>query len=237
MINTKCTHCLFRVNDDSGNQVDCSLGKIKTFIKRGEARLENDYYVIDRFCNTCRSEGYTKESIIKETQISCTFIVYGDNDYWQNLKSLLNQTIKPKNVFVVFKDMESFDKQKYDQYQEMFNNEGVPLIFKKYFEDKPFPNMIDDVVKKCESQFYIPTKRRIKPTFIEEYNKLINEDLVQLNAHFKRTLFESFVSCTLHSRFNGNNGELLSKKVKDFLENIDHPVSQKEKDTIIFETI
>lgn len=232
MINTKCAFCLFRTNDGDGFQNGCSLGRLNKFIDRGEAVKEEDYYSINRFCNTCRSEGYTKESVLKEVQISCTFIVYGWNDYWQTLKSILKQTIMPTNTFVVFDDMRLFNIDKYKEYQELFNNKNSPLIFKRYFEDKPFRYIINDIVNKVETQFYIPVKRQIKPDFIENYNKIINYDLKQLNAHFKSTLFESFISCNLHKRFNGNNDRLLVSKLKEFVSTLE---SEEQKQTIIFD--
>lgn len=233
MINTKCAHCLFRLNDESLKQTGCSLGRLDKFIEQNKASIldGDDFYTIDRFCNTCRSEGYTKESILKEVEISCCFIVYGWNDYWITLRSILKQTIKPKVVYVVFDDMRLFNQEKYKEYQDLFNHEGITLIFKRYFEQKSFTEIIDDVVKKCGTQFYIPVKKSLPRDFIAKYNDLINKDLVQLNAHFKSTIFESFISCALHKRFDGNYNFSLKKKLLEFVKTLD----STQKNTIIFE--
>lgn len=235
MINTKCAHCQFRKNDENGQQNGCELNRLEKFISRNEAEPENDYYTISRFCSTCRSEGYTKESVLKEIEVSCCFIVYGWNDYWITLKSILKQTVKPRVVYVVFDDMRLFSMDKYKQYQELYNNQNITLIFKRYFENKPFFRMIDDIVRRCNTQYYCTIKHQIDSNFLEKYNKIINIDLVPLVAHFKKNHFNSFISCALHNKFNGNYNLPIAKKIKQYLEGLDENDRKLQERGVIFD--
>ena len=55
MIKTTCRECIFRLNDDDGNQNGCYLGKLEKYIDKNNTDKENDYYVINGLCNTCRN--------------------------------------------------------------------------------------------------------------------------------------------------------------------------------------
>ena len=229
-IRTSCEKCIFRIND-SEKQVSCTLDRLSKFINREEATQEKDYYIINRFCNTCRDNGYTKESILKEVEISCTFIVYGMNDYWITLKSILKQKIKPKAVFIVFDDQKMFNKEKFKEFQELYKNEEIPLIFKRWFEPTDYLKMIDEVVLKCNSQFYIPIKGNIKPNFIKDLNQRINYDLIPTNAYFTQNcMFNALISCSLHKMVNGNFEQPLIDKLKELVK--DKP--EKERSTIVW---
>lgn len=227
---TSCEKCVFRIND-SETQVGCSLGRLPIFINREEANKEKDYYIIDRFCNTCRDKDYTEESILKEVEISCTFIVYGMNDYWITLKSILKQKVKPKAVFVVFDDQKMFNKDKFKEFQEIYKNEEIQLIFKRWFEPTDYLRMIDEVVLRCKTQFYIPIKGNIDPNFIKDLNQRINYDLIPTNAYFtQECMFNALISCSLHKMINGNNEQTVFSKLKELIKD----KSEKEKSTIVW---
>lgn len=230
-IKTSCEKCVFRVNDNSGKQNSCSLGRLSKFLNREEAREEKDYYLIDRFCNTCRDKDYTEESILKEVEISCTFIVYGLNDYWITLKSILKQKIKPKAVFIVFYDQQMFNREKFKEFQELYKNEEIPLIFKRWFEPTTYLKMIDEVVTKCKTQFYIPINGEIDKNFIKNMNQRINYDMIPTNAYFTQdSIFNALISCSLHRMVYGNRQDPLFEKLKELVK--DKP--EKEKSTIVW---
>jgi hypothetical protein len=229
-IRTSCEKCIFRINDRE-KQIGCSLDRLSKFIDRDEAIQEKDYYIINRFCNTCRDKDYTEESILKEVEISCTFIVYGMNDYWITLKSILKQKIKPKTVFVVFDDQKMFNKEKFKEFQELYNNQDILLIFKRWLEPTNYFKMVDEVVLKCNTQFYIPIKGNIDPNFIKDLNQRINYDLIPTNAYFTQSsMFNALISCSLHKMINGNNEETVLAKLKDLVK--DKP--EKERSTIVW---
>jgi hypothetical protein len=230
-IKTSCEMCIFRKNLDDGVQNGCSLDRLNIFLERGEARKEKDFYIIDRFCNTCRNKDYTEESILKEVEISCTFIVYGANDFWITLKSILKQTIKPKAVFVVFDDQKMFNKEKYKEFQEIYKNSEIQLIFKRWLEPTDYLKMIDEVVLKCNTQFYIPIKGNIDKNFIKKLNDRINYDLIPTNAYFtQNSIFNSLISCSLHKMLNGNKEIPLKEKLEELVKD----KSEKERSTIVW---
>lgn len=229
-IRTSCEKCVFRIND-SEKQTGCSLNRLSKFINREEAIKEKDYYIINRFCNTCRDKDYTEESILKEVEISCTFIVYGMNDYWITLKSILKQKIKPKAVFIVFDDQKMFNKEKFKEFQELYKNEDIALIFKRWFEPTDYLKMIDEVVLKCNTQFYIPIKGQIDENFIKDLNQRINYDMIPTNAYFtQKSIFNSLIACSLHKLVNGNYERIIIEKLEELLK--DKP--EKEKSTIVW---
>lgn len=230
-IRTSCKECVFRLNDDSDNQNSCSLDRLEIFKEREEAVKEHNYYLINRFCNTCRNKPQTKESILKEVEISCTFIVYGFNDYWITLNSILKQTIKPKAVFVVFDDQKMFNKEKFKEIQELYQHEEITLIFKRWLEPTKYTRMIDEVVSKCKTQFYIPIKGKIPRDFIEKMNHRINYEMIPTNAYFtSRSIFNSLISCSLHKIVNGNEDRSIIEKIEELL--VDK--SDKERSTIVW---
>lgn len=232
-IRTSCKECVFRLNDHYNNQLSCLLGRLDIFQEREEAVKEQDYYLINRFCNTCRNKPQTKESILKEVEISCTFIVYGFNDYWITLKSILKQTVKPKAVFVVFDDQKMFDKEKCKEIQELYQNQEIALIFKRWLEPTEYTKMIDEVVSKCKTQFYIPIKGQIPRDFIEKMNYRINYEMIPTNAYFTskhKSIFNALISCSLHKMVNGNNERSIISKIEELL--VDK--SDKERSTIVW---
>ena len=234
-IRTLCVNCVFRKNDENGIQNDCALGRLHKFIDRGESEFNGEYYTINRFCNTCRDRDYTEESIMKEIELSCSFLVYGWNDYWITLKSISKQTVKPKSVYVLFDDPKLFNMEKYKEYKELYSNLDIPLIFKRFFKETNFLEAIDDTVPKLKSQYYIPIKGQIERDFIEKFNNMINIDMLKINAYFNKSIFNSFISCSLHRIFNGNKVEPLSSKVKKYINgDLDILPTQKEKETILF---
>lgn len=230
-IKTSCKECVFRIDNEDGNQEWCNLGRLKKFKERGEAVQEQDYYIIDRFCNTCRNKDYTKEAILKEVEISCTFIVYGFNDYWITLKDILKQTIKPKAVFVVFDNQDMFNKDKFKTFQELYKNEEIALIFKRWFDPTNYEQMIDEVVQKCNTQFYIPIKDKIDKNFIEKMNYRINYEMIPTNAYFtNNSIFNALISCSLHKIINGHKDEGMIEKLKILLKD----KTEKERSTIVW---
>jgi hypothetical protein len=218
-IRTDCMKCVFRQNDSDGVQISCELNRLSRFIKRGEAEKEGDRYIINRFCNTCRDiddmkkQNVSKQDVIEETKLSCCIIIDGTkSDYWDTIKSIKRQTHKPTEVYVVFKNI--FDKDKFNEIKSIFDGVDIPIMFKKYYDEKEFPQMVDDVISKCKSQYYIPVLKPIEDDVIEKYNYDINVDLKKLNAVIENSYYNSFISCTLHKILNGNNDESIIDKIK-----------------------
>lgn len=216
-IKTSCEICIFRKNDENHNQVGCKLNRLQKFINRGEAEKYNNYYHINRFCNTCRSTG-TKEEILKEVEISYSVIVYGWNDYWKTLKSLLYQTIKPKTVYVIFDDMKLFDKDKYYEFSEIFKEKGIQLNFKYFFENKNYLEMIDEIVPKLKTQYYTYIKDPISKDFIVPYHKMVNEEMIPFICHVKKEYLNSIILCQFHKVAYGNNKKIITEKIKEYIE-------------------
>lgn len=230
-INTSCEKCIFRKNNEHGVQNGCELNRLEKFIQNSEAIKTKDYYIIHRFCNTCRDRGYTKEEILKEVQVSCSVIVNGLNkDYWPILKSLSYQIVKPKKVFVIID--ENFNRGKYNDFQTLYHDKNIQLTFKRYFDDKGFEEMVDDIVERCKTQFYIPIQDQLPENFIFNFNKLINEDLRKINAILTKNYYNSIVSCVLHKIAYGNNLKNINDKIKEYINKL--PKNDPQRKTIIF---
>ena len=233
-IRTDCAKCVFRQNNEYGEQVSCELNRLSKFIDRGEAQKEGDRYFINRFCNTCRDidsmklNKVSKENIIEETKLSCCVIIDGTKqEYWDTIKSIKLQTLKPSEVYVVFKDI--FDKDKFNDIKAVFEGVNIPLMFKKYYDQKGFLNMVDDVVARCKSQYYIPILKPLKEDVIEEYNNIINVDLRKLTADLKEGYYNSFISCVLHKTLGGNQEEIITNKIKLLLKESDKECQETVK--------
>lgn len=232
LINTACAHCTFRINNEKGEQVSCELGRLEKFLEKNQAHKEKDFYIIERFCNTCSAEQISKETILKQREISYCLIVYGWNDYWQTLKSIPKLNIKPKEVYVILDDTKLLNKKKYDEYSEIFKNTEIPLTFKTYFDGSDHLKMIDEIIQKTKTQYYSYIKRPIPRDFVDKYNQMINYDMDLFNAHIKKTYLNSFIACYLHRLVYGNSGKIVTDKIKELL---DMQEDIKHKDSVIID--
>ena len=236
MIKTSCEKCIF-ATFENGIQNGCTLGKISKYIDRNLANLDGNHYVINKFCNTCRSSDQfklTEEQVKEQVKIKFAVIINGLNgDYWRTTKSLLDQTIIPKKVFVIVDKFNEADK--YMEFIKWFSDTGSQLTIKKYFNIENVNKCIDDVVKKLNKSYYytvINNDSQLDNNYFEKINYEINENLYPLTCLFRDNYgsYYNTYSVQLHNMLNGNVEESLKSKVLKRYE------EEKDKKTIWLES-
>ena len=189
MLRTSCKNCIFRINDENNIQVGCKLNRLEKFQNQNKVEKQEDYYMINRFCNTCRHEDHFKSSteteIRKEVRVRNLVVVNCINEgYVRNtLDSLKRQTLLPTVIVCVFsKDQNPVSI--YKQYHEIFLNLNVNFNVKKILEDiteESYNHHIIQICKKYEKicQFVTHTHPEyiFEDGYFEQIDKIINDDL------------------------------------------------------------
>lgn len=227
MFKTSCKKCVFNTSVN-GIQTGCKLGRLEKFKAQGVAELTGDFYTIDRFCNTCRDESsfISIEALKNEIKVSCCFIVDAINqDPWRILKNISNLKEVPIKTIVVLNS--GFDREKYLDFQNIFNAMGKNLIFKRYVDKNVnFFDCVDEICSKLDTQYYSCIFNEIEDNIIEHLNKIINEDLERVLAIIKEN--NSIISVLLHKKLNGNKKKCIIEKLKE----LKNEVSEEEAKTI-----
>lgn len=219
MIKTSCENCVFRINEND-IQIDCKLDRLQKFKNRGKADLQDSgYYIIDRFCNTCRdsSSFISMDQLNQEISISCTFILNGNLDnLWRLLKDVSNLEFMPQRTVVFLS--RSFDRDRYLDFQNIFNSKSKQLIFKRYIEDISIESALDEICHRTDTQYYSYITDLIDGNPLEELNSLLNNDLERVVAIIKDK--NSIVSTILHKRLGGNTDKCILEKIKELKETL-----------------
>jgi len=202
VITTSCKECVFAMYVGK-TQMDCSLGRLDKFRKVGASVVESydddkEFFVIERFCNTYRSEDWkpkykkiTKEdSALKESQATFDFIIIHDStqdidSLDKTLSDIKQQMILPKRVVVVEKG--GRDKMGIIGALERSLSD-VPISYRYvvYMDDEYDGSLdfIDESFKQVDSMYYcvIDSSKDVITNIIKRIDTIINKDMRPLSA-------------------------------------------------------
>lgn len=245
IIQTKCENCIFANIGYHEQQKGCKLDRLTKFEQNG-ARLElptieSPYFIVkDRYCAARRTkewaEGKNEENLeyivraelLQRVEIYLYFTEY-DKEFYDKLnytiKSIKSQILKPGLLSLVCNQ----DGLKYSKLIK-FMNENYKLNWRidRILKDKDnnrlnFLDCIDDVAKKCTSQFYVPILNGYEFTedFFANIDEAINEKLLRfcviLPDDFDNRRLGVF-SIDVHNKFFGNatiNASLIDEECED----------------------
>lgn len=238
---TSCKNCVFAKFSKNNNQIGCKVGRLKKFIKSGEAiastKIEKEsifsekqkegYYFITRLCNYARSKEWAKrkknleEEVKKECNIKCTAIIH----HRQNIsllknivQSCINQKLKPCLMVVLNENIGHKD-----QISDFFVNEleksGIQWWCHNIInsEQNAFEYINALMVRKiiC-GQYYIYINDVIPNTTLLDIDYFINESLKQFMAIKPNSSGNGLVVPTkAHIYFNGHHNKPIWQKIPD----------------------
>lgn len=220
-----CKNCVF-AKLQSGVQVGCSVKNIDNF----EKKYEENYYVIDRHCNSHRSSSWLKqnadhnpnEKVKEENKIKIGYAInfignYNEDEFRKTVKSLNN----PSYVIVINdrvehnKNLFNIMEQETKLHQSRLHVIQIINQSEKYYVDEAFKAARNGYFCYCKSGFSFP------PNFYEVINNAINVDmkLVSVCIDENFILFQS----ALFNYLDGNKPRMLEDGSIDsslFLEKI-----------------
>lgn len=181
MIQTICRDCVFKIGDP---QTGCELGRLNKFIDQGKANLTDNYYTIERFCNTCRNSPTTIEEVNKQTEIKFCVIIDCNNTNIEDLNKTLNsikkQTLVPAIIYCVFQNSKTIQgvfKPNYDD----FNLLNSSFNMKTYYESATTEEIINELIErtenKCTYLSFIQSFQVFPTDMFGNINKALNEDM------------------------------------------------------------
>lgn len=209
-INTTCEHCVFRVNDKSGQQTGCKFGRLETFKMRGEAVKEpdKDYYKIGRFCNYCRVEkAFTSiEKLLNDTRTRFSILLTLDQ-----LKTQDCLTYKGCELFVTVKN-----GKEYKEARDLSDKVGVK--YKINISDDPRHTI--KKLKHHKNNYLV--LGNVKDKDLEEVDKLLNmvmEKVIAYETDDVRIVMKALFSihCFEKEEFEGENSNKALTEIYDNL--------------------
>lgn len=195
MIQTICKHCVFKIGSP---QTGCKLNRLDRFIKKGNATLTEDYYTINRFCNTCRMDETSIEAVKKQVELKVCAFIFCDGvsaeDLTKTLNSLKKQTIVPNIVYCVFQSEQSLPgifKDNYEDFKLLDSNFNMKINYEPTTIELAINEVLEKTQKKSTYLLCVRPGDVISPRFIEDSNNVINEDMESIH------IFESVKDATV----------------------------------------
>jgi hypothetical protein len=245
-IKTICRDCIFaEFNEEYTKQTGCKLNRLSKFAAAG---LIKDLYdektglisvEIQRFCNACRNSEWAskyedpEDKLKKEIELRLDFIVIdNEKESWEDdiissCKSLVNQTIKPRKIIILFYRSTKPIVSLREKIISLLKETNIKYEIVNVLRSVPnINNVIDEAITKSNSQYYTlcDAGDTIDNNFIEKLNKLLNEDLVQfsmIEPTEGRTGLT--VQRLIHKLISGNYNVPVTEKIKTIAKNQNVP--------------
>lgn len=130
MFQTQCEGCYF-AKVDNQIQTGCQLNRLEIFKNKGLAEQQGNYYLINTFCNSVRSEKWASkqenpiQSIINERRSTTLAIVKYNKQYEKTLDSVFAQELPFTEVRLLINGTK-------------VSNDDIAYILSKYGQHKNF---------------------------------------------------------------------------------------------------
>jgi hypothetical protein len=185
-----CSECFFRVNDESGKQIDCQDGRIHKFLNNGKAELKDSYYELKQFCTMYRPEDWDKTLEVAQQEVKTSYgIVISSNgeevsDILKSMDSVKNLDYE-KGYFKLVLSLLRYDKgvnKIMDKVNRFVQNE-IPceavfhMVEDWWVNEKAAFNKVSS-----GSHFvYMRAGTEIRPNLLQVVEKSVNKDLEQIS--------------------------------------------------------
>ncbi len=240
-LTTRCESCVFaEYTEKPPEQTGCALNRLD---KLPNKKLDdNNFYIIEGTCNTCRDEAWEKRTLEKglnlvnkvyeECEVQLDYVLVDDSintpyeDILKTIKfsirNMLMSIIKPKSIIVISSNKnisKNFTDFAVNDIEHIFKNTGVKFYACKDFEGSTiYERMIDIAVKQCKHTFYSVYKpgEFIPFDLISKLNQAINFDLVKAVVLKGRDCnsYNTVVHRKIHNLVGGNEGGYLLDKIE-----------------------
>lgn len=232
-IETPCKDCVFATYLEN-TQNGCQLGRIEKFLARGEAREvydeDKEFYVVNRKCSTNRhkdspwpAEAKQEDwaaKVRKEIALTLDVIVVFTNHVFEDaertIESLTKQTLPPHHVWFVINQDLAGPEQRIGPGRLISLLKETNLswnVNQITLPDRTVEDCVDMVVPNCESYFYaiVPPGLELRPEFISDIDKLINDDLERFTVLFDEPF--TVIQTEAHKYVGGNKTMLADNDV------------------------
>lgn len=115
-IKTSCEKCTFAKHEDN-KQVGCEAGRLQKFVEKGNAFYNNEFHVLNRFCNMYR-ENTESVNVARERIESVFGIAIYDNQEQSNIKDTI------ESIYSI-----NYDKKKLKIVISSIHNESASYFF------------------------------------------------------------------------------------------------------------
>ncbi|MAF25661.1 hypothetical protein CL634_08845 [bacterium] len=200
-LTTSCKDCVFSEKKDK-TQIGCSLNRIEKFKEGGvyvveaEDLEENEFYVIESWCNAYREEGWTEGAddifakVKKEYELKIGYIIIVDeetaSDYENGLQRTLDsinaQSIPAHYIRIINKSPDDHIKVITASTRIIGEQEFDYKITSMLEKDAADGEAIDEVFNKVKNGFYIVARsgHELRPSLTANLNYAINENLFRV---------------------------------------------------------
>lgn len=223
-IRTLCKSCIFKI-ETNGVQTSCRLSRLNKFKKSGvNVYLEDNSYIIDKLCNTCRDSTWAKnknnviEEVLNEVKPQIDYIILSHeeeqdlNKIKTSIDSIKKQHIQYNSIIVsvkkngneIFKKLRTYDDKIKVNQSLLVNVEGL--------ENRS----VDECVRLLNGNFYtvINAGEEIDINYSNYINNLINEQLENFVFIDGTDNFPSLYFSKIHKLLYGNKNQPLQEKIK-----------------------
>lgn len=251
---TACKTCIFSevaLGDsiyDGEHQTGCLVGRLDKFKEQERAnKSEDDFYIIDGVCNTCRGEAWLNQNlhgdavstVLREVQLTVDIVLYSVDEAYDELPRKLEQAISAcvkqnkipaKRIVVVVKSDNLNFTELYNLVQDMTSPYDLPFQLVRIVEDEAdMGRSIEMGVDKCKSQYtaIFNVNDKIPTNFIERLNDLVNNDLQRVLLIEPITNYHGTIFTTVAFDMLGKNFYMpIFDKIKE-------TAAEQEKDNLI----
>ena len=239
-LTTSCKDCVFSEKDDK-TQTGCSLNRIEKFKEQGtyvveaEDLEENEFYVIESWCNAYREEGWAEGTddihaqVKKEYELRIGYIVIVDEDtavdYENGLKKTLDsinaQSIPAHYVRIINKSPDDHVKVITASTKIIGGQDFDYKITSMLKKDSSDEEAIDEVFTKIKNGFYLTVRsgHELRPDLTKNLNHAINENLFKVGyVDGYDEINGRVVQAAIHKYLNGSVVKPLKEKMLEISE-------------------
>lgn len=226
-IDTICRDCVFAEWQGS-EQINCKINRLEKFqdvgtelVKETNESGKTYFRIMGRICNTCRhsdtldgvpSRKWAKQ-VREEVRVRVAMAVYVDadssyEDAIRSLDSIYQQTVKPREVIVIYNNQNGGDASKYANWL-WSQNDGITWKVESIKVDADMGTAIDYTMKpgNLTSTFFTVCHAGAVYTsdYIEKIDKSINDDLERFVALLPDKFGNgALIQVGLHNMLQGN---------------------------------
>lgn len=197
MIKTSCKDCIFRLNNESGLQIDCAQGRLKIFEKQNKISLTENYYTIDRLCNTCRADNSNLSDPFQEVgkirkEVSVPFYLIVNCEDNQNIPiDIINKIAKSQyeNLTVHFIFNSGRFINLFNGIRNTVNNRFKFKVSKTLQEEDSINFVVSSIVKELKPDYFVgytDACTDFDPNTFKEIDERVNDELRTLAAYISR---------------------------------------------------
>ena len=224
-LTTSCKDCVFSEKEDK-TQTGCLLNRIEkfkeqeTYVVEAEDLEENEFYVIEAWCNAYREEGWAvgsddiREKVKKEYELKIGYIVIVDEetaiDHENNIKKTLDsinaQSIPAYYVRIINKSPDDHVNVVTSTTKIIGEQEFDYKITSMFEKGATDDEAIDEVFTKIKNGFYIIVRsgHELKSNLTNDLNHAINENLLKVGyVDGYDGINGRVVQATIHKYLNG----------------------------------